>query len=116
MHISSNSCRGYTRSQTSYVRLDYGLLTTVDKMIGHAKGWVQLCGKNRYKVIILIMHKGMRGKWDFIDMIKGGVACLANEVRVQGLQRRGCLPVPVPPLLDKQQSMVQNKYNAQAHD
>src|SRR3954469_7588294 len=89
MHISSNSCRGYTRSQTSYVSYDYGLLTTVDKMIGHAKDWVQLCGKNRYKVIILIMHKGMRGKWDFIDMIKGGVACLADEVRVQGLQRRG---------------------------
>ena len=50
MHISSNSCRGYTRSQTTYVSKDYGLLTTVDKTIGHAKDWVQLCGKKRYKV------------------------------------------------------------------
>ena len=58
----------------------------------------------------------MRGKWDFIDMINEGAACLADEVRVQGLQRRGCLLVPVPPLFDKQQSKVQDKYNAQSHD
>src|SRR3954462_13293475 len=76
---------------------------------------VQLCGKNRYKVAILFMHKRKRGKWVFIDMIKGGAACLADEVQYRGLQRRGCLLVPVPPLFDKQQSMEQNKYNAQTH-
>src|ERR1041384_2550615 len=44
--------------------------------------WVQLCGNNRYKVTILIMHKRMRGNWVFIDMINGGVACLADDTRV----------------------------------
>ena len=39
------------------------------------------------------MHRGMRGKWDFIDMINGGVACLADEVQSQILQRRGLPPV-----------------------
>src|ERR1043165_9659234 len=77
--------------------------------------WVQLCGKNRYKVTILIMHKGMRGKWDFIDMINGGVACLADEVQSRFLQRRVMPPVSVPPLLDKQQARLQSKYNAQSH-
>ena len=43
-----------------------------------------------------------------------GFACLADEVR--GLQRRGQAPVPVPPLLDKQQTRKQYKYNAQSHD
>src|SRR3954469_16542117 len=38
--------------------------------------WVQLCGKNRYKGILLIMHKRKRGNWVFIDMIKGGGGCL----------------------------------------
>src|SRR3954466_12011220 len=64
------------------------------------------------------MHKrDMRGKWDFIDMINGGFACLADEVQVLDLQRRGQPPAPVPLLLDKQ-SMINNQYecNAQAHD
>jgi len=85
-------------------------------MIGHAKDWVQLCGKKRYKVT---SYSCIR-EWEGIGILsvwsKGGVACRADEVRVQGLQRRGCLPVPVPPLFDKQQSRVQNKYNAQSHD
>ena len=33
------------------------------------------------------MHKGMRGKWDFIDMIN------ADEVQSRILQRRGLPPV-----------------------
>src|SRR3954471_1512800 len=41
--------------------------------------WVQLCGKNRYKVIILIMHKRKRGNWVFIDMIKGGLLALLTR-------------------------------------
>src|ERR1041385_1961275 len=45
-----------------------------------------------------------------------GFACLADEVRVRGLQRRGQPPVPVPPVLDKQQTRKQYKYNAQSHD
>ena len=28
------------------------------------------------------MHKRKRGKWVFIDMINGGVACLADDARV----------------------------------
>ena len=67
-------------------------------MIGHAKDMGSTKRKNRYKVIILIMHKRMRGNWVFIDMINGGVACLADEVQVQGLQRRGQPPIPNPPL------------------
>ena len=38
--------------------------------------WVQLCVKNRHKVIILIMHKRKRGNWVFIDMINGGLLAL----------------------------------------
>src|SRR4051812_3387407 len=41
--------------------------------------WVQLCGKNRYKVIILFMHKRKRGKWVFIDMIKGELLALLTR-------------------------------------
>src|SRR3954464_14516273 len=41
--------------------------------------WVQLCGKNRHKVIILFMHKRKRGKWVFIDMIKGGLLALLTR-------------------------------------
>ena len=77
--------------------------------------WVQLCGKNRHKVIILIMHKRKRGNWVFIDMIKVGVACLYDEVQFRGLHRRGQPPLPFPPLVDKQQSKEQHKNNAQSH-
>src|SRR3954465_4550406 len=41
--------------------------------------WVQLCGKNRHNVIILIMHKRKRGNWVFIDMIKGGLLALLTR-------------------------------------
>ena len=51
--------------------------------------WVQLCGKNRHKVIILIMHKRKRGKWVFIDMIKRGVACLTDEVSITVSSTKG---------------------------
>ena len=65
------------------------------------------------------MHKGLRGNWDFIDMINGGVACLADEVQSRILQRRGLPPVvPVARLFDSNQSKQgdQNRYNAQSHD
>src|SRR4051812_45602556 len=59
-----------------------------DKMIGHAKIWVQLSGKNRYQGDLLIMHKIKRGKWVFIDMINGGLLALLtrfyNEVFNEG--------------------------------
>ena len=60
----------------------------------------------------------MRGKWDFIDMINGGVACLADEVQSRVLQRRGLPPVPVVRLFDSNQCKQsdQNKDNAQSHD
>ena len=63
------------------------------------------------------MHKGKRGKWDFIDMINGGVACLADEVQSRILQRRGLPPVPVARLFDSNQSKQGDQYkcNAQAH-
>src|SRR3954469_2187698 len=51
--------------------------------------WVQLCGKNRHKVIILFMHKRKRGKWVFIDMIKRGAACLADEVSITVYSTKG---------------------------
>ena len=41
--------------------------------------WVQLCGKNRHKVIILFMHKRKRGNWVFINMIKGGLLALLTR-------------------------------------
>jgi len=51
--------------------------------------WVQLCGKNRHKLFILIMHKRKRGNWVFIDMINGGVACLADEVSIMVSSTKG---------------------------
>src|SRR3954464_13890909 len=60
-------------------------------MIGHAKDIVQLCGKNRYKVTILFMHKRMRGNWVFIDMIKGGLLVLLTRFSLGIFNEGGCL-------------------------
>ena len=63
------------------------------------------------------MHRGMRGKWDFIDMINGGVACLADEVQSRILQRRGQPPAPDARLFDSNQCKQSDQYkdNAQLH-
>src|ERR1043165_9464784 len=81
--------------------------------------WVQLCGKNRYKVTILIMDMRMRGNWVFIDMINGGVACLADDTRVLtvvfffgGDHRLGGTVTGTN--INKRGQQI--KYNAQAHD
>ena len=81
--------------------------------------WVQLCGKNRYQGDLLIMHKRKRGKWVFIDMINGGVACLADDTRglpnffsFRGDHRLGGTVTGTN--INKRGQQI--KYNAQAHD
>src|SRR3954471_7803805 len=49
------------------------------QMIGHAKDWVLLCGKNRYKVTSYSCIREREGKWVFIDMIKGGLLALLTR-------------------------------------
>ena len=53
--------------------------------------WVQLCGKNRYKVTILFMHKRKRGNWVFIDMIKGGLLALLTRFSIWFFNKGGSL-------------------------
>jgi hypothetical protein len=37
------------------------------------------------------MHKGMRGKWDFIDMINGGLLALLTRFSLGFFNEGGCL-------------------------
>ena len=80
--------------------------------------WVQLCGKNRYKVTILIMHKRMRGNWVFIDMINGGLLALPMIHGLNGgLLLRGWSPSRRHCYRIKhQQEGATLNVNAQAHD
>ena len=80
--------------------------------------WVQLCGKNRHKVTILIMHKRRRGNWVFIDMINGG-GCLPcwREIDNGVFNEGGDLGFRLHFYPSKQYNKVINiRYNAQEHD
>src|SRR4051812_10431917 len=53
--------------------------------------WVQLCSKNRHKVIILFMHKGKRGNWVFINIINGGLLALLTRFSFRVFNEGGSL-------------------------
>src|SRR3954469_24339814 len=72
---------------------------------------VQLCGKNRYKVIILFMHKRKRGKWDFIGMIKrGGLLALLTRFDNEVFNEGGWPPFRLH--VYRANKAIKGKYNA----
>ena len=78
--------------------------------------WFQLCGKNRHKVIILIMHKRKRGNWFFIDMIKGGLLALPTRFDNGVFNEGGGLRFQLH--VYRENNQTKDKYNcyAQEHD
>ena len=78
--------------------------------------WVQICGKNRYKVTILIMHKRMRANWVFIDMINGGLLSLLTRFDNGVFNEGGGLRFRLHVYRANNQTRYKFICNAQTHD
>src|ERR1044072_6626876 len=91
MHISSNSSRGHIDHKQLLCQLGLWFAYYCDKMIGHAKDMASSMRYESKQGNILNMHKGMRGKWDFIDMMNGGLLALLTRFSLGFFNEGGSL-------------------------